>query len=100
MAECVIVYWRDMPAQVIVRAGRRAEKRELPAEFGQAIDQAAMLAGARDSDAYLADWRRGPPAPCSDDLATEADRAVAGLLAAYDRARLQKLVRNGGRDDG
>jgi hypothetical protein len=56
-----------------------------------------MASGARDSDAYLAEWRRGAPEPCGGDLATEAERAVADLLAAYDATRLKQLVGNGGK---
>ena len=59
MAERVIVYWRDIPAQVIVKAGRKSAKRELPVRFVQAIDACAMRVGATDTDAYLAEWRRG-----------------------------------------
>jgi hypothetical protein len=97
MAECIIVYWRDIPAQIIVRAGRRAEKRELSGRFIQAIDACAMRTGARDSDAYLADWRRGEPEPCGDDIAREADAMVARLEADYDQPRLAGLIAGGGR---
>jgi Virulence factor len=97
MAERIVIYWRDIPAQVIVRLKRRSEKRELPERFIQAIDRCAMAVGAKDSDAYLAEWRRGDPVPCGDDLAAEADAAAAELTAAYDDARLQALVAAGGR---
>jgi hypothetical protein len=97
-AQRVIVYWRDIPAQVIVRQGRRAEKRELPEQFIKAIDASAMATGARDSDAYLVEWRRGEPEVCSADLAAEADAAIAAILAAYDMDRLQRLIANGGQD--
>ena len=30
MPSLVIVYWRDIPAQVIVGKGRRASKKQLP----------------------------------------------------------------------
>jgi hypothetical protein len=59
---------------------------------------AAMRAGTTDSDAYLADWRRGDPAPCGDDLASEADRAVAEIEAAYDMERIKGLIAAGGRE--
>ena len=75
MAQRIIVYGRDIPAQVIVRQGRTAEKRELPERFIQAVDRCAMRVGARDSDAYLAEWRRGDPEPVGDDLKAEADAA-------------------------
>ncbi|MBM3531428.1 MAG: hypothetical protein FJX60_00135 [Alphaproteobacteria bacterium] len=97
MAQRIIVYWRDIPAQVIVRQGRTAEKRELPERFIQAIDRCAMKVGARDSDAYLAEWRRGDPEACGDDLKAEADAAVASLEATYDAERLKALVAGNGR---
>jgi Virulence factor len=98
MAQLTIVYWRDIPAQVIVRAGRANAKRELPERFQESIDLAAMRSGARDSEAYLADWRRDEPVACSDDLDGEADAAVARLGAEYDKERLVRLAQNGGRE--
>jgi len=96
-AQRIIVYWRDIPAQVIVRQGRRAEKRELPERFIQAIDACAMAIGARDSDAYLAEWRRGEPEACGAELAAEADAAVAAIVDAYDTDRLKQLIAQGGK---
>ncbi len=96
MAQRIIVYWRDIPAQVIVKQGRAAAKRELPERFIQAIDASAMAVGARDSEVYLSQWRRGVPEACADDLEVEADRALAEILAQYDRARLKALIANGG----
>jgi hypothetical protein len=97
LAELVIVSWRDIPAQVIARAGRKTAKRELSTRFIEAIDMAAMRTGARDEDSYLADWHRGPPAPCGDDLEAAADEAAARLEAEFDDARLKALVSAGGR---
>ena len=97
MAEKIIVYWRDIPAQVLVQKGRKKERRELPERFIQAVDAAAMKVGAKDSDAYLAEWRRGSPIACSDDLVTEADNAVAEIEKRYDREALIVLVQQGGR---
>jgi hypothetical protein len=97
LAERIIVYWRDIPAQVIVRQGRRTAKRELPERFVKAIDQSAMRIGAVGTDAYLAEWRRGTPEPCGDDLEAEADAALARLENDYGRDRLRQLVDNGGR---
>ena len=97
MAERIIVYWRDIPAQVIVKAGRKSAKRELPERFVQAIDACAMRVGASDTDAYLAEWRRGAPEPCGDDLESEAEAALQRLENDYGRDRLRQLVDNGGR---
>jgi gamma-glutamyl:cysteine ligase YbdK (ATP-grasp superfamily) len=97
MAEKVIVYWRDIPAQVIVKAGRKTAKRQLPERFEQAIDRAAMRAQLTGTDAYLEQWRRGDPAPCGDDLEAEAEAAAEALEAEYAPDRLRELVANGGK---
>jgi hypothetical protein len=98
MAELTIVYWRDIPAQVIARAGRKTAKAELAKRFMEAIDAAAMRAGASDSDAYLADWRRGEPAICGDDLDAAVAEAVRAVELAYGGDRLKELIESGGRD--
>ena len=100
MANLVILYWRDIPTQVIVKSGRVAAKRELPERFIRAVDAAAMHAQACSSDAYLADWRRSEPMPCGDDLEAEASAAAATLEAAYDTHRLALLAKRDGREAG
>ncbi len=96
MADRIIVYWRDIPAQVIVKAGRKTAKRELSLRFTEAIDMCAMRVGAHDTDAYLAEWRRGAPETCGDDLDAEADAALGQLESEYGRDRLRELVANSG----
>jgi len=98
MASLIILYWRDIPSQVIVKAGRKSAKRELSERFIRAIDAAAMHAGAKSADAYLEDWRRSDPIPCGDDLETEAEAAAARLEAEYDTHRLAVLAKRDGRD--
>ena len=98
MAQLQIVYWRDIPAQVIVKADRRnVAKRELPLRFTEAIDMCAMRVGARDTDAYLAEWRRADPVTVSDDLENEADRAFAAIDSEFSQERLVALVKSDGR---
>lgn len=100
MADRIIVYWRDIPAQVIVKQGRKTAKRELSLRFTEAIDMCAMRTGAAETDDYLAEWRKGDPMPVSDDLEAEADRAATEIDEAYDKARLVALVQQGGRENG
>lgn len=95
----VIVYWRDMPAQVIVGKGRQAAKVQLPERFEQAIDRAAMKAGARDTDSYLAEWRKGDARDVAGEPAQVAAAEAARLEAAYDDARLRELIANHGWND-
>jgi hypothetical protein len=96
MAQLTILYWRDIPSQVIVKAGRANEKRLLPAAFQEAIDMAAMRSGAAATDNYLEEWRREGPAEVSDDLAKEAEQAERDICDRYDRDRLKRLIANGG----
>lgn len=100
MATLTIVYWRDIPAQVIAKAGRKTAKIQLSERFEKAIDRAAMRSGARDTDAYLEEWRRGDPEPCDDDLEAAARTAADQLEAAFDPESLDVLVRAGGRAAG
>jgi hypothetical protein len=96
MAKLTVVYWRDIPAQVIVRQGRTAAKRQLPERFEQAIDRCAMRVGARDTDAYLAEWRRGEPAPVEGDLEEVAEAEAVRLETEFDVERIKALIANGG----
>ena len=98
MAELFLVCWRDIPAQVIVKAGRRSAKRALDQRFQEAIDRAAMRAGLRDTDGYLGEWRRSTAGSCGDDLEVEAEAAATRLDADYPPERLRALVANGGRE--
>jgi hypothetical protein len=99
MATVTIVYWRDIPAQVIVRQGRRTTaKVQLSERFEKAIDRAAMRGGARDTDAYLAEWRRGDPEACGDDLEAVAAARAAAVEAAFPDDRLKVLVEAHGRE--
>jgi hypothetical protein len=100
MADLIIVLWRDIPAQVIIKKGRTSAKRELPLRFTEAIDMAAMRTGAGETDAYLAEWRKAEPLPVSDDLEAEADKALADIDAEYTHDRLVALVKAGGRENG
>jgi hypothetical protein len=98
MANLVITYWRDIPSAVSVKIGRKEEKRMLDNRFMEAIDMAAMRAGATNTDDYLNDWRRGEPQPVGDDLATEADAAKSRLETEYSQDRIKQLIGNGGRN--
>ena len=98
MATLQIISWRDIPAQVVVRQGRNTGKVQLSQRFQEAIDRAAMRAGRGSSDAYLADWKRSDPKPCSDDVQAEAAAVAARLESEYSDERLDQLARNKGVD--
>lgn len=92
MPDVTIVYWRDIPAQVIVGKGRRGAKKQLEERFEQAIDRCAMKIGAKDEDAYLSEWRKAAPYPVEGDQADVAEQVAAQLEAEYDKDRLKRLI--------
>lgn len=98
MGSLIVISWRDIPAQVIVKRGREAAKVQLSQRFQEAVDRAAMRAGKGSSDAYLADWQRSAPRPCGDDLQAEAAAEAARLETRYSDADLERLIRAKGVD--
>jgi len=96
MPEVTIVYWRDIPAQVIVGKGRRGAKKVLPERFEQAIDRAAMKVGARDTDAYLSEWRKAPGGEVEGTPDEVAEAEAARLDAEFGAEELRALIENDG----
>lgn len=99
MVAVTILYWRDIPAQVIVGKGKRAAKKQLTERFEQATDRAAMKGAARGSDDYLAEWRKAEPYEVEGDPHEVLEAEAARLEAEYDRERLKLLIANGGWND-
>jgi len=92
-----LIYWRDIPSQVIVQRGRVREKAMLSARFQEAIDRAAMRAGKGSTDAYMSEWCRKPSSIESDaDLGALAAEEAARLEAEFSVERLLQLIRNHG----
>ena len=83
-------------AGVIVGKGRRGAKKQLSERFEQAIDAAAMRLGAKDADAYLAEWRKAAPYQIEGDAAEVAEAEATRLETEYDTARIKALIDNEG----
>lgn len=96
MPEVTVVYWRDIPAQVIVGKGRGGAKVKLTERFEQAIDRCAMKIGARDADSYLAEWRKAAPYSVDGDQTEVAAAEAARIEAEFDTARLKSLIETDG----
>ncbi len=95
MAELITIMWRDIPAQVTAKEGRRKVSVQLSDRFQIAIDRAAVRAGKKTTDDYLAEWHR-TVTECGNDLAAEADAAAAVLEETFTQEVLRGFVRNGG----
>jgi len=90
-----VIWWRDIPAQVIAKDGGRAHKIVLHRRFQVAIDRAAVRAGRQEMDDYIAEWRK-VQRRCGDDLEAEAQAEAARLEAHYKRHVLAQLIAAGG----
>jgi len=97
MVKKILIYWRDIPAQVIVQRGRKREKAVLSQRFHEAIDRAAMRAGKGSSDAYMSEWRRDASTLATgDELHKIAEQEVSRLEAAFSDEKLLQMIRNHG----
>ena len=96
MPDVTIVYWRDIPAQVIVGKGRRGSKIQLTERFEQAIDRVAMRTGAAETDAYLAEWRKAAPYQIDGNQDDIAKSEAARLEVEYNGDRIKLLINNDG----
>lgn len=88
-----MIWWRDIPAQVLARHGRDRATAELPTRFQEAIDTAAMRGGMAGTDAYLEQWDRRPR-PCGPELQLEVDAEVRRLDERFTPVVLADLARH------
>lgn len=95
-AELEVIWWRDIPAQVLARSGRTVHRTGLSERFQFAIDAAAMRAGLAGTDDYLSEWRK-VRTPCGENLEEEAQAEAQRLERAFSEEALAGYVRNLGR---
>jgi hypothetical protein len=99
MGTMTVIWWRDIPAQVTAREGRKQSKIVLHPRFQVAIDKAASRAGRRAYNDYIEEWRRTQK-PCGEDIDEEVAAEAERLEADYDKHRLAMLIQTGGVDGG
>ncbi len=96
-----LIFWRDIPSQVIVQRGRIREKAMLSQRFQEAIDRAAMRAGKGSSDAYLSEWvRKASTVDTDADLGALVAEEAGRLEAGISDELLLQLIRNKGFANG
>ena len=93
MIQYQVLYWRDIPAQIKLFAGRRPRSHALPARFQLAIDRIAMQEGLVGTDAYLDQWhwsakqeRAGTPEDVLQTILRETEEEGDRILAEYKRS--------------
>lgn len=97
MTKLTVIYWRDIPAQVIGQVGRTRHKQQLAPRFAVAIDRAAMRAGRGSSTAYLEDWKRESRV-VEGDVQALVSEEVKRLEAGFSDGKLERVVKAGGND--
>ncbi len=97
MVKKVLIYWRDIPSQILVQKGRVRKKVQLSHRFQDAIDRSAMRAGKGTSDAYIAEWRRETTkAKLEGEMQQMADDEAARIESQYSDDDLKQLIRKHG----
>ena len=93
--ELIVIYWRDIPAQVNAQEGRDRHQVVLGGKFQRAIDRAKRKAKIYTADEEVAQWRR-ESRPIDGDLAEAAQTAADAIDAEYRHDRLGLLAYYGG----
>jgi hypothetical protein len=99
MAKLTVVYWRDIPSQVLAQQGRERFAVQLSARFQEAIDSAAMYAGKSEADAYMEHWRK-EVTECGEDLQSTAQEKAQELESAFSDEQLRALIKSKGVKEG
>ncbi len=98
MAKLKIVYWRDIPGQVVIREGRRSTRIRLPGRFMKAIERAAYRLKKTQQDAWFEPWH-DVSQPYNGDIKVEAKQLVHQLEQHYTHQVLETLIRASGVDE-
>lgn len=78
--EVVVIWWRDIPAQVNAQFGRERKQVQMSDKFQRAIDRAKRKAHIYTADEDIAQWRR-VSLPLVGDLAEAAERRLVRQFA-------------------
>ena len=95
MSNLTIVFWRDIPAQLLIGSGRKATKLKLSEKFEKAIDRCAMKVGAEDSQSYLDDWQK-KTVPLDPTNTNSIELEAEKMEKYYTTEKLKALILNDG----
>ncbi len=96
MAQLKIVYWRDIPGQVVYKKGRRNTRLRLPARFMKAIERAAYRLKKQNKDALFEPWH-DVAQTIDGDVRQQAELLISQLEEQYPDAVLEHLIRASGK---
>ena len=92
-----VIKWRDIPTQVMIKKTRReVERVQLNNRFMEAVDSAATITDATDTDAYISDWNNEIIEIPDGDLKEPVVNKAAELESFFAQNVLLDYVNNGG----
>lgn len=94
MARYRVRYWKDFPTVISAEDEDGKAKAMLSERFQEAIDQASMVEGSTDTDAYLEGWEWGPEEERSGSAQEVVEAVAEELEAAYPPQRLIEMIRH------
>ncbi len=96
MAQLKIVYWHDIPGQVVFKQGRRNTRLRLSVRFMKAIERAGYRLKKQQKDALFEPWH--DVAQIVDgDVREQAQLLVRQIEDQYSDAVLEQLIRASGK---
>jgi len=95
--QIVVIFWRDIPAQVNAQVGGERHQVLMSDRFQRAIDQAKRKAKIFTADEDVTQWRR-ESRPLDGDPTEAAQRVVDEIEAEYPHARLREIILAGGHE--
>ncbi len=98
MAQLKIVFWRDIPGQIVIREGRRSTRLRLPARFMKAIERASYRLKKTQQDAMFEPWH-DVAQPFDGDVTQQARQLLQQLETHYTDEVLETLIRASGVDE-
>ena len=98
MAKLKVVYWRDIPSQVVIREGRRNTRLRLSPRFMRAIERAAYRLKKQQQDALFEPWH-DVTQPFAGDVRQQAQQLLQHLERHYTDDVLEGLIRASGIDE-
>ena len=94
-AMLTVIWWRDIPAQVVAKDARRSSKIVLHPRFQVAIDQAATGPACASTTPTSGSGARRT-SRCGDDLEAVVEAEAERLEADYTKHHLAELIQSGG----
>jgi hypothetical protein len=98
MAKLKIVFWRDIPGQVVIRDRRRSTRLRLSAKFTRAIERAAYRLKKHQKDVWFDPWH-DVDQPFVGDINEQGRLLVEHIEQQYSDAVLDQLSRASGKDE-